>query len=65
MKHFDWKRGFAAIVALALICIALLWSWNTVAELFGAPAADLRHAVAILVLAWIAKRLVARRDALR
>ncbi len=65
MKHFDWKHGFAAIAATALICIALLWSWNTVAELFGAPAADLRHAVAILVLAWIARALVTRRGGLR
>lgn len=61
MKHFNWKHIGAAIAAFALASVALLWSWNTVAELFGAPVAEFRHVLATLVLATVVKFVFSSR----
>jgi hypothetical protein len=50
MSHFDIKHLLLAGITLAAIAVVGLWSWNTLAELSGAPEAQLRHAVAVLAL---------------
>ena len=61
MRHFDLKHITFAIIAVVVACTALLWSWNTLASLFGAPAAQFKHAVAALLIAAIAKTAIVRR----
>ena len=50
MNTIDTRHLLAAVLAVALIAMVGLWSWNTLAELFGAPEAQFRHAVAALAL---------------
>lgn len=50
MHPIDIKHVLLASAALAAIAAVALWSWNTLATLFGLPAAELRHAVAALLL---------------
>lgn len=49
MHDHNWKHlligAFAALAASAL----LLWAWNTLAALFGAPEAGIRHVLALLI----------------
>jgi hypothetical protein len=49
MNRFDIKHLLAAALAIFAIAVAGLWSWNTLAELSGAPEAQFRHAIAVLV----------------
>jgi hypothetical protein len=49
MNRFDIKHLLAAGLAIFAIAVAGLWSWNTLAELSGAPEAQFRHAIAVLV----------------
>jgi len=58
MNQLDVKHLLAACLAFALIAATGLWSWNTLADMFGAPEAQFRHAVAALALLAIAHRLV-------
>ena len=60
MTQTDIGHLLAAVLAISVIAVVGLWSWNTLAELFGAPEARLRHAVAALALL-TALRLVMRR----
>lgn len=46
-SHKRWVMG--GLVAIAAFII-VLWSWNTLAALFGLPAAEAKHVVAALVL---------------
>jgi hypothetical protein len=48
--------GRLAVVLIGMI--ALLWSWNTLAAMFGAPQAQFRHVVALLVLLTALRGLV-------
>lgn len=50
MNRIDTIHLLAAILAFAAIAVIGLWSWNTLAELFGAPEAQFRHAVAAAAL---------------
>ena len=50
MNHFDIRHLLLAGLALFSIALASLWSWNTLAELVGAPQAQFRHVVAALIL---------------
>lgn len=50
MHPINFKHALLASAVLAAIAAIALWSWNTLATLFGLPAADLRHAVAALLL---------------
>ena len=50
MHRIDIKHALFAFAVLVAIAAIVLWSWNTLATLFGLPAADLRHAVAALLL---------------
>lgn len=49
-KHRNTFRKISLVTAGAAVAsLALLWSWNTLAPLFGGPTFELRHAVALLV----------------
>lgn len=61
MNRIDTPYLLAAILALAAIAIIGLWSWNTLAELFGAPGAQFRHAVAALALITTLRLALRRR----
>ena len=50
MRPIDIKHVLLASAVLAAIAAIALWSWNTLATLFSLPAADMRHAVAALLL---------------
>ena len=50
MRPIDIKHVLLASAVLAAVAAVALWSWNTLAALFGLPGADLRHAVAALLL---------------
>jgi hypothetical protein len=63
MNQVDIKHLLAAGLAIAAIVIAALWSWNTLAELFGAPEAQFRHVIAALVLLATLRLFTARRHA--
>lgn len=58
MKHANWRHATIAVVAVASACIALLWSWNSLAELFAGPTAEFRHIIALLGLAFVARALL-------
>lgn len=55
VKHLILVIGFAVAGA-----IAVLWSWNTIAGLFGGPAMQFKHAIAVLVLLGTARLALSR-----
>ena len=61
MNQIDIKHLLAAGLEVVVILVAGLWSWNTLAELFGAPEAQLRHAVAALALLAALRLVIPRR----
>ena len=65
MQHFNWRKLTLAIIGLIVAGAALLWSWNALAGLFGAPTAQFRHAFAALVLVYIARALLSPRHTSR
>jgi len=53
-SRFNWKSITLAVVVFFLGCVALLWSWNTLAtDLFDLPEARFKHAVAAGLLMMI------------
>lgn len=54
-KHLVFAIAFAVAGA-----IAVLWSWNTIAELFGGPAMQFKHALAVLLLLGTARVALGR-----
>lgn len=52
-------RLLPAIGIFAAIVLSMLWSWNVLAELFGAPPAQLKHLLAATILI-LAMRVVVR-----
>ncbi len=61
MRRTDWRYLTLAAASIALAGIATLWSWNTLAALFGVPTAEFRHLVAALTIALVARALISRR----
>jgi hypothetical protein len=61
MNQPDVKHLLVAFLAFALIAATGLWSWNTLADLFGAPEAQFRHALAALALLAILRLAIRRR----
>lgn len=59
MSHSKYKFLLAAAAAIFLASIAVLWSWNTLAELFGFPLAQYKHVVALAVLMFVLRSLFA------
>jgi len=58
MNQLEFKHLLAACLAFAVMAATGLWSWNTLADLFGTPEAQFRHAVALLALLAVAHILV-------
>jgi len=58
MNKFNFKSAIIIFSTLFLALVAVLWSWNTLSELFGWPHAQFKHAVAavsiVLLGKWIA-----------
>jgi hypothetical protein len=50
MYRNDIDHLLAALAAIAVAVPVSLWSWNALAALLELPAAELRHALAALVL---------------
>lgn len=48
--HNALRKAALLTVATALASAAVLWSWNTLAPLFGGPTLQFRHAVAFLIV---------------
>jgi hypothetical protein len=61
MSHLDIKHLLLAGITLTAIAVTGLWSWNTLAELFGAPEAHFRHAVAAMALIATLRIALSRR----
>ena len=66
-KHRATFRKITAVtVGTALASVALLWSLNTLAPLFGGPTFQFRHVVAILIALFVLRigvgRSVMHRD---
>jgi glycopeptide antibiotics resistance protein len=65
-EHYKerFKYLFHAIFYLFIASALILWSWNTLAELFNWPQAQLRHAAALLVpfamVVWTARTVPSR-----
>ena len=55
LKHLTIAAGLALAGAAAL-----LWSWNTLADLYGGPEAGFKHAVAAMLIAVIVRGLFTR-----
>ena len=59
-------RVVLAGTAIATVCfVGVLWAWNTLAALFGAPEAEARHVLAVLILAIVLRVLLGRRHGRR
>ena len=61
MRHITGKAVAIALAVFAAASVTLLWSWNTLAPLFGAPPAEFRHVLAAL-LAVACLRLIVGRN---
>ncbi len=57
-SHKRWVMG--GLVAIAVF-ITVLWSWNTLAALFGLPDAQAKHVLAALILLGTLRFAVAHR----
>lgn len=63
MHPINARHLLGALVAIAVIAAIGLWSWNTLAELFGAPEAQFKHALAALALLSLLRLATRRRYA--
>ena len=61
MYRNDIKHLLTALAAIAVTVLISLWSWNTLAELFGAPQAQFRHVVAVVLLLAMLRFATGRR----
>jgi hypothetical protein len=55
MKRTKGRHYFFAAIAALIVSATAMWSWNTVAELFGAPTAEFKHIVAMGLILAIAR----------
>lgn len=46
---------FYSVSVFVLLTVLALWSWNTVAELFGGPQAQYNHVLAAMALLFVAR----------
>lgn len=61
-QHRGTLRKITAVAAVtALASVALLWSLNTLAPLFGGPTFQFRHVIAILIALVVLRMGVGRR----
>ncbi len=62
MRYVTLKHMLFIGALIAVVSIAALWSWNTLAALFGGPEAEIRHIVAAMILLLISKLLLVSRQ---
>ena len=55
MNKHNFKSLFIVIAMVFLALVIGLWSWNTLADLFGGPHAQFKHAIAVMGLALLTK----------
>lgn len=55
MRKSIYKHYLYAIIYFLLGTVAVLWSWNTLAELFNIPSAQFKHVLAVSVVIFILK----------
>jgi len=59
MKKLNF-RSFILISGVVLLAMVFgLWSWNTLAELFGGPHAQFKHVLAVTTLVLVSKWIIA------
>ena len=58
MQHINIKQVTLASTATVAGSAVLLWAWNTLAELIGAPGAGFKHVIAALVIALVLRWLI-------
>ena len=58
MHTTHWKHLMSAGLALLAAGAALVWSWNTLATLFGAPVAEFKHALAVVLIVSVARGVI-------
>jgi hypothetical protein len=46
--RYTFRKIILVTAGTALATVAVLWSWNTLAPLFGGPSFQFRHALAFL-----------------
>ena len=61
MRHQRLKHLFLGAAWIMVAAVAALWSWNTLASLFGAPEAEIRHVVAVFALILLVKFALLKR----
>ncbi len=55
MRESKYRHYFIVAMLFALLSVAALWSFNTIAEFLGAPAAQYKHAIAAIALLFVVK----------
>lgn len=55
MRRENLRSLLLAGALIVVAAIAALWSWNTLATLFGGPEAEMRHVLAAATLALLAR----------
>ena len=50
MKQMHIRHTLIAVGVFLALTVMGLWSWNTLADLFGGPQAQYKHALAAVVL---------------
>ena len=59
MHHDRFRKTFIGATLLTLASLVVLWSFNTLSELFNSPIAQFKHAIAaiglLLVVKWTRK----------
>jgi len=55
LQSRPWRAFGRATLALTLALVLGLWAWNTLAQPFGAPELQFRHALAAGVLLGLAR----------
>lgn len=59
MHHDIFRRTIKPAMALALISLIFLWSFNVLSEAFGGPPLQFKHSIAaiglLLVTKWIGR----------
>ena len=63
MHPINARHLLVALATITIVAVIGLWSWNTLAELFGAPQAQFRHALAALALLLLLRLATRRRYA--
>ncbi len=61
MNYHRFKHVALATTVFLVGSVALLWTWNTLAELFNGPGVEYRHAVAAVIVATMLRGLFSHR----